>query len=352
MADLRDIEDLNGQFENGVRPRIAVSLGDPNGVGPEVILKALTTPELYGMLRPLVVGSRSVLRHHANVLGLDRISFLTFDGENFGYEANSITVLETGAGAEFEVHLGELRADAGEIAFRAVQQATDLSLEHQVDAMVTAPLSKKAVSMAGYSFRGHTEFITERSRSNSCIMMMVSDQMKLGLVTGHVSLSSVAESITTDGIGRKLTDLSVALKSDFGIASPSIAVLGLNPHAGEGDVLGHEESKILVPAIRQAKSSGLVVDGPFPADGFFGTKAYNSYDAVLAMYHDQGLIPFKTLAFDSGVNYTAGLPIVRTSPVHGTAFNLAGKGRASSGSMMSALALAARIAKRRTMVTV
>lgn len=335
-----------------ILPRIAVSLGDPNGIGPEIILKTLSTPELYDIIRPMVVGSVSVLRDHAKILGLDHVSFQNFDGENFGHEPNSIHVLEVGLEPEVEVQFAEERAEAGELALLAVQQVTDLCLEHKADAMVTAPLSKKAVSMAGHSFRGHTEFIRERSGSASCIMMMVSDQMKLGLVTDHISLSSVAESISVDAIGQKIADLASALNSDFGIESPSIAVLGLNPHAGEGDVLGHEESRILIPAIREAKSRGFSVDGPFPADGFFGTKAYHSYDAVLAMYHDQGLIPFKILAFDSGVNFTAGLPIVRTSPVHGTAFGIAGTGTASSVSMMRAFELAARIATRRKNVTV
>lgn len=350
MADRQDVQDLDAQTETDLRPRIAVTLGDPNGVGPEVILRALTEPELYNSLQPVVVGSRSVLQRHAEVLDLDRLLFLPFDGEYFGQKPDTIRVLEAREYSVFKVHFGELGADAGDLAFRAVRKATDLCLEQQVDAIVTAPLSKKAVSMSGNSFRGHTEYISRRAGSTSCIMMMVSEHLTVGLVTSHISLSRVSDSISVDGISQKLDDLSAALTDDFGIESPSIAVLGLNPHSGEGGVLGHEELEVIVPAIQGSRSKGLIVDGPFPADGFFGTAAYKAYDAVLAMYHDQGLIPFKSVAFDSGVNFTAGLTIVRTSPVHGTAFDLAGKGQASSGSMRNALALAAEIAKRRNIV--
>jgi 4-hydroxythreonine-4-phosphate dehydrogenase len=213
--------------------------------------------------------------------------------------------------------------------------------------MVTAPISKEAIAMAGYTNPGHTEFIAKRSGSDSFTMMLVSDDLRVGLVTGHIPIWDVPKRTTSEAILDKLRVISTSLRQDFGIERPKIAVLGLNPHAGDGGILGKEEAEVILPSIQQSCEEGNLVFGPFPADSFFGIGAYRLYDAVLAMYHDQGLVPFKTLAFESGVNFTAGLSLVRTSPDHGTAFNIAGEGEASPGSMRSALYLAIDIARRR-----
>jgi 4-hydroxythreonine-4-phosphate dehydrogenase len=227
-----------------------------------------------------------------------------------------------------------------------VERATDMCLSGEVQAMVTCPISKEAISAAGYDFPGHTEFIAERSEANSYLMMMVSGSLRMGLVTAHIPLGDVRAQITQAGIASTISVMADALRSDFGIEQPRIAVLGLNPHAGDGGVLGKEETDIIIPAIRSI-SGDTNVSGPFPADGFFGRAAWKSFDGVVAMYHDQGLVPFKTLSFGKGVNVTAGLPIVRTSPDHGTAFDIAGRGVAEEGSLHQAILLAAEITARR-----
>jgi len=213
---------------------------------------------------------------------------------------------------------------------------------------VTAPLSKDAISRAGYRFPGHTEFIAERTGAESYAMMMVAGDLRVGLVTAHVPIAEVPSRITEAAILDKLRVIQRTLRQDFSIAEPTIAVLGLNPHAGDGGVIGKEEKEIITPALKTAQQGGMHVVGPLPADGFFATDLDSGYDAVLAMYHDQGLVPFKALAFDRGVNFTAGLPIVRTSPDHGTAYNIAGQGVADVGSMRSAIELAVEVASRRT----
>jgi 4-hydroxythreonine-4-phosphate dehydrogenase len=215
------------------------------------------------------------------------------------------------------------------------------------DAMVTAPISKEAIHLAGFSAPGHTEYIAGLTGTPSYTMMMVSDNLRIGLVTTHMPVKEVPGSVTIEAILDKIQVLSASLKSDFGVARPRIAVLGLNPHAGEAGVLGREENETIVPAIEKANADGFLVSGPHAADGFFGTRSYLSSDAVLAMYHDQGLVPFKTLTFNTGVNYTAGLPIIRTSPDHGTAFDIAGKGKALPDSLRTALYIATDISRRR-----
>lgn len=328
-------------------PRIAITMGDPNGIGPEVMLKCLSEATLYEYVRPVVIGSRSMLEVHAARMGMHPNQLVNFTGENFGLDRSRIPVYDHPVHAGTSVQWGQISAEGGAASIEAVTTATDMCLSGTVDAMVTAPLSKKAVAMAGYKFNGHTAYIAERCAASSHLMVMVSGTLRVGLVTGHIPLSAVAEHVNRDMIVRRLKDFSVALKTDFDITSPSIAVLGLNPHAGEEGLLGNEEVNEITPAISGANASGINASGPFSADGFFGTRAYERYDAVLAMYHDQGLIPFKTLSFESGINYTAGLPIVRTSPDHGTAFSLAGKGQASHGSMKQALKLASQIVSRR-----
>jgi 4-hydroxythreonine-4-phosphate dehydrogenase len=334
-------------FPRRKHPRIAVTLGDPNGVGPEVVLKCLSDSRLLKFMEPVVIGSAHVFQVHANKLGYRDLRIHVVQQPPEHLQDGGITVLDVAGGEKPEVRFGEVTREAGALAMKAVEVATDLCLQGDAAAMVTAPISKEAIALAGYDAPGHTEFIARRAGSEAHTMMLVSDELRVGLVTGHIPIWDVPKSVTCETILEKIRVIGASLAQDFGIDRPKIAVLGLNPHAGDGGVLGREEVDAIVPAINQACEEGILVFGPFPADSFFGIGAYRLYDAVLAMYHDQGLIPFKTLAFESGINYTAGLSIVRTSPDHGTAFNIAGEGKASPGSMRSALYLAIDIARRR-----
>lgn len=329
------------------RPRIAITLGDTNGVGPEVVLKCLADSRLMKFMEPVVVGSAHAFKVHANKLGYRDLRFHVVQEMPSQLPEGEITVLDVARGEKPNVHFGKITKEAGLLSMKAVEVATDLCLTDQAHAMVTAPISKEAISMAEYKDPGHTEFIARRAGSDTFTMMLVSDDLRVGLVTGHIPIWDVPKRVTREAILDKLRVISTSLQQDFGIERPKIAVLGLNPHAGDGGVLGKEEVEVILPSIEQSCEEGRLVFGPFPADSFFGIGAYRLYDAVLAMYHDQGLIPFKTLAFESGVNFTAGLPLVRTSPDHGTAFNIAGEGTASPGSMRSALYLAIDIARRR-----
>jgi len=237
------------------------------------------------------------------------------------------------------------------VAMLAVEKATDLCLQGIVSAMVTAPISKEAIRKGGYDAPGHTEFIAEKCGVSSFLMMMVTEHLKVALVTGHIPVWDVPKRITQKAILNRLALLNTSLQQDFGIPHPRIAVLALNPHAGEGGIMGKEEQLSIAPALEAARGNGCNAVGPFPADGFFGASTHLKFDGILAMYHDQGLVPFKTLAFDSGVNFTAGLPIVRTSPDHGTAYDIAGQGIAAPDSMRSAIYLAVDVARRRAPAT-
>jgi 4-hydroxythreonine-4-phosphate dehydrogenase len=338
------------------RPRLAITLGDPNGIGPEVLLKCLHDPELASAAVPLVIGSAEVLRAHADTLGYSDLTIHAVDatpGEPFATEQlddvppGGVIVLDVTDGTAPTVDFGSVTAAGGRLAMDAVTVAIDGCRAGWTDAMVTAPISKDAIRQAGYDVPGHTEYIARRVGAERYMMMMVADDLRVGLVTGHVPIADVPDGITEAAIRVKLDVMQQALQRDFGVPSPRIGVLGLNPHAGDGGVLGGEEKAVIAPALEAARADGLDVEGPLPADGFFATKLDGRYDAVLAMYHDQGLVPFKALAFDRGVNYTAGLPIVRTSPDHGTAYEIAGKGMALPGSMRSAIEEAVAIAQQR-----
>ncbi len=329
------------------QPRIAITLGDPNGIGPEVVLKCVSDTRLLKFLQPVLVGSAHVLAVHANHLGFRDLPLEVVTDLPDRLPEGRITVLDVAPGEKPDVPLGKITAEGGRLAMQAVERATDLCLGGAVDAMVTAPISKEAIALAGYDAPGHTEFIARRTGVDRFTMMMVADVLRIGLVTGHVSIWDVPKRITRDAVLDKLDIIHASLHRDFAIQRPKIAVLGLNPHASDGGLLGREEAEAILPAVETMREQGHLVFGPFPADGFFAIGAYRLYDAVLAMYHDQGLIPFKILAFESGVNFTAGLPIVRTSPDHGTAYNIAGEGKASPGSMRSAVYLAIDIARRR-----
>ncbi len=332
--------------EDRQKPTIGITLGDINGIGPEVAVKATWDPRLRDRCRLVFLGSAHALGEHADRLDLEDHGLEVVTAED-ALSSAADCILDLAPGRRPGVEWGRETEIAGQLSMQAVEKAVELCLSGHIDAMVTAPISKKSVSMAGYTFRGHTEFIAERSHAPEYTMVLVSGRLRVGLVTTHEPLRAVPELVEIGRIREKLDVIHRSLKRDFAISHPKIAVLGLNPHAGDGGVIGTEEEEIIRPAVLAEKENGRLVFGPFPADGFFGGGLHLKYDAVLAMYHDQGLGPFKALAFGSGVNFTAGLPLVRTSPDHGTAFDIAGRGVADPASMREAVYVAMDIVRRR-----
>ncbi|MBW8050851.1 MAG: 4-hydroxythreonine-4-phosphate dehydrogenase PdxA [Cytophagales bacterium] len=342
------------------KPLIGITIGDFNGVGPEIILKSLSDDRILNFCTPVVYGSIKIISQYRQILRIDNFSFNQITGlENADPKrANIINCWKE----EYQITPGKATNEAGDCAFKVLESATKDLKEGKLDAIVTAPINKKLVQPASNpsgggskgtnknnDFTGHTEYFTKVFEAKETLMLLVAEHIKVGVVTGHIPLIEVTKSITKEKMIFKLNVLQNTLKKDFRIAKPKIAVLGLNPHAGEQGLFGEEEEKVIRPAIDAMKKEGELVFGPFSADGFFGSLQYKKFDAVLAMYHDQGLIPFKTLAFEFGVNYTAGLPVVRTSPDHGTGYDIAGKNIASETSMRQAIFLACDIVKARSM---
>lgn len=327
------------------RPILAITAGDPNGIGPEVALKAMRDERVQGVARCVLLGSPNVLAEQAERFGLGPIQTITRPDDRVAEGA--IRVLDVLPGETPAFAFGATTPDGGRQAMHAVETAVMGCLAGSFAGMVTAPISKEAIQRARYAFPGHTEFLADRTRTERYVMLLVSGGLRVALVTIHDPVAAVAELITKDRILATLETVDQTLRQDFGIERPRMAVLGLNPHAGDGGVIGREEIETIIPALDEARARGLHVEGPHPADGFFGQRGYERVDAILAMYHDQGLAPFKALAMGGGVNVTGGLPIVRTSPDHGTAFAIAGTGTASSDSMREAIVLAAAIANRR-----
>ena len=327
------------------KPLIGITMGDINGIGPEVIIKALENNKMTQHLTPIIYGSAKVLSFYRKQLDRNNFNFSPINdlSKLQHKKVNVINCWEESV----EVNPGEDNETGGKCAFKSLEAATNDLKEGKLDALVTAPINKLNIQNDNFKFAGHTEYLAEKAGSKESLMFMISDTMRVGVLTGHIPLKDVASSITKESIAKKLKMMAKSLKSDFGISKPKIAVLGLNPHAGEDGLLGKEEIEIIRPAIEEFKSKGQLVMGPFPADGFFGSGEHLKYDAVLAMYHDQGLIPFKSLTFSTGVNFTAGLPFVRTSPDHGTAYSKAGKDQADEGSMRTAIFAALDIANSR-----
>ncbi len=329
-----------------MKPVIAITIGDFNGIGPEVTLKSIVSKEIQKSIQPVLVGSLEIYRYYAKLLKID-CDFVPVDSVKSKIIPGTIPVITVQSVTAKNIQFGKNSPDAGVCAGIAIERAIKMCLDKEVDAMVTAPVSKEALHFAGYNFPGQTEMLAMLTRSDRVTMMLLSSTMRVALATVHIPLKQVSENLFLDRIVEKLDTVHRSLKSDLGIAKPSIAVLGLNPHAGENGAIGTEERETIIPGIKKAQEKGINASGPFPADGFFASGAYKNYDAILAMYHDQGLIPLKMSGFDEGVNFSAGLKIIRTSPDHGTAFDLAGKNKANPGSMISALKLAASIIEQR-----
>lgn len=325
--------------------KIGITQGDVNGIGYEVIMKALQDMEIIEDFVPIIYGSPKAAAYHRKALNVAQFSLNNINTPEEAHPKR-INILTCGDD-NIKVELGKSTEAAGMAAFEALQAAVrDLS-DGKIDAIVTAPINKKNIQNENFHFPGHTEYL-EQAAQAPALMLLVAGKLRVGVVAGHVPICQVAQYITKDKILSKLRILNRSLRQDFNIDGPRIAVLGLNPHSGDHGLLGEEEETIIGPAIEQAQSEGICAMGPYPADGLFGSDALGKFDAILAMYHDQGLAPFKALAFTSGVNFTAGLPIVRTSPDHGTAYDIAGLDKADPTSMREAIYLAMDIVRNRT----
>jgi 4-hydroxythreonine-4-phosphate dehydrogenase len=325
--------------------RVGITQGDINGIGMEVIIKTFLDPTIFDLCTPVVYSSQKTATYHRKLLNIEDFSFNPIhEGEvPNSKRANLINCYEEDVAFE----IGHSTPAGGKYAVRSIEAACDAIEKNEVDVLVTAPIDKHNVQSEQFNFPGHTEYLQKRFGNPGALMLLVAEELKVGVVTGHIPLSAVAGAITSELIFEKLALLNQTLIQDFGIRKPRIAVLGLNPHAGDQGTIGKEDTEIILPAINKAKEKHMMAWGPYPADGFFGNSMYKKFDAVLAMYHDQGLIPFKTIAFSTGVNFTAGLKIIRTSPDHGTAFDIAGKNSADEESFRRALYMACDVFRKR-----
>jgi 4-hydroxythreonine-4-phosphate dehydrogenase len=305
-----------------ITPVIGITLGDPAGIGPEVLVKALPLLRSQKTSKYLIIGQESVSRHY-RFFENHQIQLYHCPTQNFS-----------------DIQIGRSNRDSAKASLQYLQTALHLLKDKKIHALVTGPVSKEGIASLGVKFQGHTEFLAQAFRVKKFAMMFVSKKLRIVIVTRHIPIKSLSHEITTTKVFDALNLTHATLRSNFHIAQPEIAVCGLNPHAGEGGHIGKEEIKKINPAIRRAQRAGINVKGPFPADTLFSGVTAQHYDAIIAMYHDQGLIPIKTLFFDELVNMTIGLPFVRTSPAHGTAFNIAGQNKASPGSMIAAIKLA------------
>jgi 4-hydroxythreonine-4-phosphate dehydrogenase len=326
------------------RPILGISIGDINGVGPEIILKALADARVFANFTPLIYGHGKALTHYKKLLNLEDFYFTQIRSldEIQHRKVNVINCQEECP----EVIPGVESQEAGKLALAAFAAAVADLKAGKIQGLVTAPLSKSNINSEAQPFVGHTEYLIEATGSKSGLMMLVGEDLRVGLVTGHIPLAQVPSAVTKEKVLEKAKIFIQSLEKDFGINKPKIAILGLNPHAGEDGLLGSEEETILKPAIQELKDAKQYVFGPYPADGFFGMMHQQKFDGVLALYHDQGLIPFKSIAFSSGVNFTAGLSVIRTSPDHGTAYAIAGKNMADCSSFRAALFLASDMVER------
>ena len=317
--------------------RVGITHGDINGIGYEVILKTFSDLRIADLCTPIIYGSSKIAAYHRKALDLQPVNIsIISQAEEAGL--NRINIINC-ADEEAKVELGKSTTIAGEAAFKALEAAVNDLKRGVIDVLVTAPINKHNIQNDQFHFPGHTEYLEEAfgGPGEKALMILMSNNLRVALVTGHVPLSEVAALITKEDIKAKLSIFNQSLKQDFGIVKPRIAVLSLNPHAGDAGLLGKEEEMIIIPAMEDMDKQGVLTFGPYPADGFFGSQNYDKFDGILAMYHDQGLAPFKALAMEEGVNYTAGLPIVRTSPAHGTAYDIAGQNIASEDSFRQAL---------------
>ena len=325
---------------------VGITQGDGNGIGYEVIIKALSDARILESFTPVIYGSSKLFGFYKKTIhNLEQIDTNVISSARDAHQkrVNIVNCLPD----NIYVEPGQPNPESAQAAITSLDCAVRDLKQGAIDVLVTAPINKKIMSTQGFGFTGHTEYLQDAFGVKDITMFMVSDRLKIGVVTGHIPLRDVADSISEEKIISKLRLMNSSLKRDFGVDSPKIGVLSLNPHSGDGGLLGDEEERIIAPAIKKAVEEGIEAFGPYSPDGYFGSGTYSRFDATLAMYHDQGLEPFKAIAFDDGVNFTAGLPIVRTSPDHGTAYDMAGRDEADPRSMMSAIFMAIDIFRHR-----
>ncbi len=321
--------------------KIGISQGDSNGIGYEVILKAFSDPRMFELCIPILYGSQKIASFYNKII-LEaaevtpaEIHIIQDAQKAVSGKLNLIRCVDDNV----QIEPGQSTEAGGKAAYLSLEAAVSDLKKGAIDTLLTAPINKHTIQSKDFNFPGHTEYLEKNfgDSNHKSLMILLNDYMRVALVTGHIPLSDVKQQLTTAGILEKLSTFNKSLREDFGIVRPRIAVLSLNPHAGDNGLIGNEEANVIVPAIEEADKNGISVFGPYPADGFFGAQTYQLFDGVLAMYHDQGLAPFKALSMDDGVNFTAGLSVIRTSPAHGTAFDIAGKNMASEGSLRRAL---------------
>ena len=332
-------------MEENKKIRIGITHGDINGVGYEVILKAFSDPTMLELCTPIVYGSAKVATYHRKAMDIPtNFSIINSAKE---VQNNRLNILNC-TDDELKVELTKPTAEAGKSALEALERALNDYQEDLIDVLVTAPINKHTIQSETFHFPGHTEYIEEKvGEGRKALMILLKNDFRVALVTGHVPVKDISTCITKELIMEKLTVFHHSLTQDFNISNPRIAVFSLNPHAGDSGVIGSEESEIIIPAMKEMQAKGIMCFGPYPADGFMGAGNHVYFDGILAMYHDQGLAPFKALAMDEGVNFTAGLPIVRTSPAHGTAYDIAGQGVASEDSFRQAIYTAIDVYRNR-----
>lgn len=324
--------------------RVGISIGDFNGIGPEIIMKSLKDKAITDFFTPVIFGSGKLFTYQKNIFKLNlNFNYITEASQAQGGKLNMVNLVKENSNVE----LGTPTEESTKMAIDSLESATEALLKGEIDVLVTAPINKDEMMKQGFKHAGHTGYFEEKFNKKG-LMFLVTEDLKVAVSTHHIPISKVAENISKEKIKKQIKMLQQTLIEDFSISKPKIAVLGLNPHAGDGGVIGNEEKEIIAPAIRELSDNGVLAFGPFPADSFFQPEKYKSFDAVLAMYHDQGLAPFKTIAYEEGVNYTAGLPFIRTSPDHGTAYDIAGKNVADEQSFTEAIFTAIKIFKHRT----
>jgi 4-hydroxythreonine-4-phosphate dehydrogenase len=332
-------------MKEGKKLRIGITHGDINGIGCEVILKSLNDARMLELFTPVIYSSPKVIAYYRKALSLNNLNTHSVCSAEEAHDEriNVVNCLND----EVRVEIGKSTTQGGEAAWASLQAAVSEMKNGLLNALVTAPINKYNIQSEQFRFPGHTEYLQSEFGNGNVLMLMVSDSLRMGILTGHAPLAEVPASVTRDKLMSTLHLINRTMLEDFNINRPRIAVLSLNPHAGDNGLLGREEQITIIPAIETAKKEGILAFGPYPSDGFFGSDNYRKFDVVLAMYHDQGMTAFKTLCFENGVNYTAGLPVVRTSPAHGTAYDLAGKGTASPESFRRAIYMACDIATSR-----
>ncbi len=318
------------------KPVVGLTLGDINGIGSELIIRTFEDERMLSVCTPVIYGSSKTILYYRKMLQAQNFNFQVINSAKEHLKADKINLINVWP-EEVQLNVGTSTPDGGKYALQSLKAAVADLKSGGIDCIVTAPINKANIQSPEFEFPGHTEYLQKEFNTNDVLMLMVSGKLKVGMATGHLPLSKVSEKLSIELIQSKINLINTVLQTDFNIIRPRIAVLGLNPHAGDEGLLGAEENEIIIPAIKATFNSGVLAFGPYAADGFFGSPNFLKYDAVLAMYHDQGLTPFKALAFEDGVNYTGGLSIIRTSPDHGTAYDLAGKGIANINSFREAI---------------